>query len=117
MRLNHEMDMGIYTKIQDKKIHSGLRSFDYKALLGALFTEEKNKKNVNINDRKCHLCRNKDESITHLFVECEKIVNSMAKSNINYLTFEKIIHMEKLNLKDKQYLSLFKLQFGSYETQ
>ena len=77
-------------------------------LLGALFTEEKNKKNVNINDRKCHLCRNKDESITHLFVECEKIVNSMAKSNINYLTFKKIIHMEKLNLKDRQYLSLFK---------
>ena len=38
----------------------------------------------------------------------------MAKSNINYLTLEKIIYMEKLNLKDYykysklQYLSLFK---------
>ena len=98
-------------KSQHKNICSELRSMNFKILYSALYTKDKFKKNK---DKLCLLCKKKEESTSHIYIECEytndvfgefcRINNIGRKNNLN-----DIIFMRDISKEEREKISIFKL--------
>jgi hypothetical protein len=104
----------VYKSIQDPFVMSELRSFNYKILFSALYTFDKF--NLKKNKKKCLFCKDRDETVLHIFSECtvvkslyQELLPSFGLSYKPQFCYKKeIIYMMDKTSNIREKISIFK---------